>query len=129
MAPPFSELLYSCLFFSQNVLIEILAIVLLKFSFTFASCPCVLLHKFRIFLTERLFAGTDFVQVSFIRGELQVLFFISPSILEYSFSFHLKPAGEFILRFLPSLAISLVTAAPSLVKMAEPCCTAVVAAE
>lgn len=55
--------------------------------------------------------------------------FISPSILKYPVSFHLKPAGKFILTFPPSLAISLVTAAPSLVKMAKLCCTAVMAAE
>lgn len=58
-----------------------------------------------------------------------MLLYISPSILKYPLSFHLKPAGKFILRSLPSLAISLVTAAPSLVKMAELSCTAVMAAE
>lgn len=59
----------------------------------------------------------------------KMLLFISPSIHKHPLSFHLKSAGRFILRFLPSLAISLVSAAPSLVKMAEPCCAAVMAAE
>lgn len=44
----------------------------------------------------------------------ETLLFISPSIHKYSLSFHLKPAGKFILRFLPSLAVSLFTAAPLL---------------
>lgn len=56
-----------------------------------------------------------------------MLFFTSPSIPKCPATFHLKPAGRFILRF-PSVWPS-VTADPSLVKMAELCCTTVTLAE